>query len=202
MVCVTLSLPSSSAFLPPAREPPEPGIHGPCAPQRVPPPRGRSGHRVGGREQRPFGPARRILFRNIPGAQGQGWQGESARVRRVSAVGAVCGQYPRLGHTARLQEAAPGAARRRNLPGSPRPACAPLPWPPGRCHSRRGARGFPARAPAQPSSGRCGGPAAGCAPASPVEEGRTQACARWLSGGGRAAPFGAGSPPPLALPNP
>lgn len=71
--------------------------------------------------------------------------------------GALWGDGPRPGPSS-TPGGGLGAAGWRDLPGSP--ACDPLPQPPGRCYSRRGACGFGARAPGQPSSGPCGGPAA------------------------------------------
>lgn len=96
-----------------------------------------------------------------------------------------------------LQEAAWSARAVANLPASRRWACDPLPRPPDRWPARRAARERKPSAPQRPAlrSPRAGPAEPGCALASPVEDRETQACARKLPGGTRAAPLEACSPP-------
>lgn len=186
--------PQTSSHLPRS---PEPGIHQPCGPQRVPPPGGRPRHWVGGRDRQPAGLGRCVLSRNIKRARGQRYIKEKVRGCCGSRLGRK--NATRLGHTFipgdRLQRPRRGGTRQRpragpalrssgHLTAATRNVALKLrPWGGPRNLSAAVARGSPA--------------AADCrALASPVEQRGTEACARELPGGGPAAPRPSGAAPP------
>lgn len=197
--------PQTSSHLPRS---PKPGIHSPCGPQRVPPPGGRPGHWMDGRETQPAGLGRCVLFKNTRGDEGPRCIQEKVRGccgarRRGNATGlghtvvpGGCLESPRCRGTRQHPHTGPAIPSRGHLATATRDV---KPVAPKHSAPRRPASSHPA--PAPPSRAAADSRPLAAALASPVEEGRTQACARELPGGGPAAPLEDLSPL-SASPNP
>lgn len=148
---------------------------------------------MGGKERQPAGLGRCVLSGNTKGDGGaQRFIQEKVRGCYVARRGGNATVWA----TGFLQEAAWSARAVANVPASRRRACDPLARPPDRWPARRAAREPKPSAPRRPAlrSPRAGPAEPGCALASPVEDGGTQACTRKLPGRARAAPLEACSP--------